>query len=187
MTSENEFSRTVKLADIGAGDMKHNIAASESERAALSERFDLLSLEKLEAVITVSATEKGISAKGKIWAELVQACTATGEPVPDSIADDIDLLFMAPPQHGEDAEIELLPDECEVIFHDGKVVDLGEAAAQSMGLAINPYPRSKIADEKLRAAGVKSEEEEARELEARKAVSGPFAGLAGLQQPKNKP
>ncbi|NJM50288.1 MAG: DUF177 domain-containing protein [Sphingomonadales bacterium] len=183
MTTENEFSRTVKLADIGAGETHHHIAPDEKERIALARRFDLVSLEKLEAAITLSAGEKGIRAKGRIAAELVQACTATGEPLSDTIDEAMDLLFIAEPTHEEEAEIELLADECDVIFHDGKLIDLGEAAAQTMGLAINPYPRSKSANQKLRAAGVKSEEQMAKEAEDEKAASGPFAALAELKKP----
>jgi uncharacterized metal-binding protein YceD (DUF177 family) len=172
MTSPNEFSRVVKLDMLGSGDVRHEISADEAERAALCERFGLLSLDRLTATLSLTKSEKGIKATGSLIADLTQACTATGEAVADHIDEAIELLFV--PEPAEDGEVELDEEECESMFHDGKVVDIGEAAAQTMGLALNPYPRSPNADQTLRAAGVKSEEEE-------KVASGPFAALAALK------
>ena len=45
------------------------------------------------------------------------------------------------------------------MFNDGQTIDLGEAVAQSLGLSLNPYPRSPEAEKMLKAAGVKSEED----------------------------
>ncbi len=53
--------------------------------------------------------------------------------------------------------------------HDGQAVDLGEAIAQTLGLAINPFPRAPNADEVLKAAGVMQAED-----------ASPFARLKGL-------
>ena len=172
MSGENEFSHPVKLDDIGAGETRYEISASAAARAALAGRFALLALDRLSAEITLSRTAEGILATCRLIALLEQACVATGEAVPASLDEPIELLFVAAPE--EDGEVELDSSECDTMFHDGKVVDLGEAAAQTMGLALNPYPRSKAADETLRAAGVKSEEEA-------KAESGPFAALAALK------
>ena len=177
MNEPNEFSRPVKLDAIGTGKIVHDIAANEDECRALAARFDLLSLDSLTAAISLAKTAKGIEAKGQVKAQLTQACTVTGEPVPSDINETLSLLFIAAPDGHNidvDEEIELDEEECESMFHDGKTVDIGEAAAQTMGLALNPYPRGKSADEKLRAAGVKTEDEE-------KAASGPFAALAALK------
>jgi len=175
MSGPNEFSRSVKLADIGTGETVHEISANEAERLKLAERFELLALNLMTAKISLSRNTKGIQAKGQLHCELAQTCTATGEAIAEIIGEEIDVLFAPAPT--EDGDIELEAGECDTMFHDGKLVDLGEAAAQTMGLALNPYPRSKRADTKLRAAGVKSEDEE-------KAVSGPFAALAALKEQK---
>lgn len=174
MIEQNEFSRAIKLDMLGSGGVSHEIAANEAERAALCVRFNLLSLDRLTAVISLAKNDKGIKATGLLQADLTQACTATGEAVPGHMEEAVELLFV--PEPTEDGEVELDEEECESMFHDGKVVDIGEAAAQTLALALNPYPRSKNADKKLRDAGVKSEEEE-------KIASGPFAALAAL---KNK-
>ena len=54
-------------------------------------------------------------------------------------------------------------------------VDLGEAAAETMALALDPYPRAPEAPNVLREAGVLSEEE-----------AGPFGALAGLRDKLEK-
>ena len=71
-------------------------------------------------------------------------------------------------------EIELGEGELDVVFYEGGAVDLGEAVAQTLLLALDPYPRSPAAEAALREAGVKSEEEARIE-------SSPFAALAALK------
>jgi uncharacterized metal-binding protein YceD (DUF177 family) len=170
----NEFSVIIRMDDIGAGASSYTIAANEAERAALAQRFDLVRLDELTAEITLAKRADGIAAKGILRAMLAQACTATGTDVPTNINEPIDILFI--PEPNKDGEVELASEECDTMFHDGRGVDIGEASAQTMGLALNPYPRSKGAESALRRAGVKNEEEE-------KIAAGPFAALAAL---KNK-
>jgi len=57
------------------------------------------------------------------------------------------------------------------VFHDGAAIDLGGAIADTLALALDPYPRSAAAETALREAGVLSEEE-----------AGPFAALAQLKK-----
>ncbi|NWN13490.1 hypothetical protein GY655_27460, partial [Escherichia coli] len=64
-----------------------------------------------------------------------------------------------------------------IVFYSGGAIDLGEAAAETLALALDPYPRSPAAEAALRDAGVISEEEATRLAEE----SGPFGGLAGLR------
>ena len=68
-------------------------------------------------------------------------------------------------------EVELQPEDCDVVFHDGAAIDLGTAIADTLALSLDPYPRSASAEAALREAGVLSEEE-----------AGPFAALAKLRK-----
>jgi uncharacterized metal-binding protein YceD (DUF177 family) len=79
------------------------------------------------------------------------------------------------PLEGGEIEHELGADDPDTMFLEGQNIDLGEAVAQSLGLALDPYPRVVDADERLKAAGVKSEEE-----------AGPFGALAGLKDKLGK-
>ena len=100
---------------------------------------------------------------------MVQSCSVTGDPVPVAIDEPVDLLFVAEPGDAQD-EIELSEDACDTMFHDGAAIDLGEAAAETMALALDPFPRGPGAEACLKQAGVLGEEE-----------AGPFAALAALK------
>ena len=51
MSGAPEFSRRVKLARIGAEPYRQQISATDDERAALARRFDLVSLDRLDAAV----------------------------------------------------------------------------------------------------------------------------------------
>ncbi len=173
-----EFSYPVRLDVIGSAEITHNLSANAEERAALSARFDLASLDVLSAKLSMYRDDQGIRVRGSLSAELAQICVATGDPVLAKFDLPVDLMFVEEPDAPADGEIELAEDECDLLFHDGKAVDLGEAVAQSLGLALDPYPKAPSADAVLRAAGVKSEDEI-------KAETGPFAALATLKSKRD--
>jgi uncharacterized metal-binding protein YceD (DUF177 family) len=175
-----EFNRAIPLSEIGAGAVERTIEADESERAALATRFELLGLSKLSATISLHRDGEAFVAKGRFVADAVQACVATGAAVAAHIDAPLEVRFIADPGHAPDTEIELTGDDCDTVFHNGRVIDLGEVAAQSLALALDPFPRSAKAQEILKAAGV-IEEEEAQ------AATGPFAALAALRDTGKKP
>jgi uncharacterized metal-binding protein YceD (DUF177 family) len=145
-------------------------AADEAERAAIAERLDLLGLERLEAALTLRLEGNKVRAEGRLRASVTQACVASGEPVPAMVDEKIALLFMPEPARTPDEELELSAEDLDVIFHDGREIDLGTAIADELSLALDPYPRSAKAEDALKEAGVLSEEQ-----------AGPFAALAALK------
>jgi uncharacterized metal-binding protein YceD (DUF177 family) len=159
MVGTNEFSHVVKLDEIGAGASTVSLSADLEARNALVVRFDLAALDSLEADLAVSRDSKGVLAKGRIRAVLSQYCVATGDPVPASLDEPMVIRFVPEPVVSADVEIELEADDCDTMFYDGQGVDLGEAVAQTLGLALDPYPRSPDALKHLQAAGVKTEDE----------------------------
>ncbi|HEX6217759.1 MAG TPA: YceD family protein, partial [Sphingomicrobium sp.] len=86
-----------------------------------------------------------------------------------------DLVFLPEPRSGGDEEIELAEGDLDTVFHDGSAIDLGGAIADTLALAIDPYPRSAGADAALKEAGVLTEEE-----------ASPFAALAALKEKLGK-
>jgi uncharacterized metal-binding protein YceD (DUF177 family) len=170
-----EFSRPIRLDTIGSLAQSVTIKANADERAALAARFDLVALDSLNATISYRSDAKGIKADGRLSAILSQRCVATGEPVAARIAEDFQILFTAPHVGEPLEEVELSPDDCDEIDHDGHVIELGEAVAQTLVLSLDPYPRHPDAAERLKAAGVLSEGE-----------AGPFGVLAGLRDKLGK-
>lgn len=159
----------ISLAKLRDG-QRIDYTADEAERAAVAERLDLLGLDRLEAVLTLYCTGEKVRAEGRLRASVTQACVATGDPVPAMMDEKIALLFMPEPAGTPDEEVELSADDLDVIFHDGREIDLSAAVADELSLALDPYPRSAGAEDALRDAGVLSEEQ-----------AGPFAALAALK------
>ena len=170
-----EFSRPFRIDTLGTQPRSVAIDANEEERAALAKRFGLLSIERLEAKARLGRTGEAIRAEGRLRAAVTQACIATDEPVPAAVEEEFRIEFRPHPEVGAEEEIELSEGELDVVFYDRAAVDLGEAVAETLALALNPYPRSPAAEAALREAGVKSEEEA-------KAESSPFAVLKGLKK-----
>jgi uncharacterized metal-binding protein YceD (DUF177 family) len=98
-------------------------------------------------------------ATGRFTADLAQFCIASHDPVPARLGEPVHIRFVPEPIVNGEVELELAPEDCDTMFHDGQTIDLGEAVAQSLGLSLNPYPRSPEAEKMLKAAGVKSEED----------------------------
>jgi uncharacterized metal-binding protein YceD (DUF177 family) len=163
-----EFSRPERLDTIGAGEREVRIAADQAERAALAKRFGVESVERLEAVLTVKREAAGIAVRGRVTGALVQACSVTGAPLDTTIDEPVALLFVE--RLDEQEEVELDAGALDTVEIEGGAVDLGEAAAETMALAIDPFVRSPDADAVLREAGVISEDEHR-----------PLGGLQGLK------
>ncbi len=90
---------------------------------------------------------------------MVQPCVATAVPVETIVDEPVTLRFVEPIVSGGDEEVELGGDALDTIEIEGGAIDLGEAAAETLALALDPYPRSPHAEEALRAAGVVREED----------------------------
>lgn len=175
MIATPEFSRTHKADAIGRLPANIQIAADPEERAALAKRFGLAALDRLEADYGLANEDGAIIARGRVRATLAQPCVATGAPVPETIDSDFVLRFVI--ERGEampeGEELELDAEDCDTIGYDGHVIDMGEAVAETMALAMEPFPRAPDADAYLKEAGVLSEEQ-----------ASPFAALLGLKDKK---
>lgn len=166
-----EFSRMVDAVMLPADPLV--LSADETECAALAERFGLESIAALDASIGLEPDGAAVIAQGTLRADIVQSCAVTGDDLPVEIRETVSLRFVregtVPPDHDE--EVELSADELDDIEFTGQRFDLGEAIAQSLGLAIDPYAEGPDAAS-AREAGLISSE----------AASGPFAALAALKK-----
>jgi uncharacterized metal-binding protein YceD (DUF177 family) len=167
----SEFGHRIPIDTIRDGH-RIDITADETERKAVAERLGLVSLDCLKAHVMLDREGARVNAKGRIGASLEQSCVATGDPVAEHIDEPFELVFVPEPaQSAPEQEIELGQADCDVVFYEGGAIDLGTAIADTLGLAMNPYPRSAGADAALKEAGVLSESE-----------AGPFAALAKLKR-----
>ena len=166
-----EFSRLCRIDMLGPEPRTLTVAAEEGERTALAKRFGLVSIDSLRAEFLLARREERILAEGIVHAAVTQSCVATGEPVEAAVEAPFRIEFRPLPaaRPGEE-EVELDAAELDIAFYEGASLDLGEAVAETLSLALDPWPRAPGAEAALRAAGVKSEEE-----------AGPFAALAALR------
>jgi uncharacterized metal-binding protein YceD (DUF177 family) len=137
-----EFSRPLSLDRIGATQHREEITATDKERAGLAERFGLLSLDSLTASFTLKRARKDlVRVKGHVTAELAQACVVTLDPVPARIDERFEVDFLEGVQPAvTDLELDAEAAEAPEPAPDGWI-DLGELAAEQLGLAMDPYPR----------------------------------------------
>jgi uncharacterized metal-binding protein YceD (DUF177 family) len=152
-----EFSRPERIDAIGDGERRITIAADSAERTAVAARFGLLAIDRLEATLAVRRQNGGIEVRGTVSATVTQACSITGDPLPVSIDEPVALQFVESLDGGE--EVELGEDALDTIEIEGGAIDLGEAAAETLALALDPFPRSPRAAAALQEAGVIAEDE----------------------------
>lgn len=171
--SAPEFSRMLDVRQIEG---KHTrLEPSAAERAALADRFGLVRIDSLVADLELVRDGRIVDARGRLVAAIVQPCAVSAEDLEVSI--DEPLFFRFVPESDVqvlDEEIELDASACDEIGYAGSQFDLGEAVAQSLGLAIDPYLTGPQADAARKAAGIGAPEDH-----------GPFAALKGLSLGKD--
>ena len=167
----DRFAHHLRLDQIRDGE-RIDLVADATECQAIARRLGLEALDRLEAHATLSKKGDIVRVEGRLAASLAQSCVVTGESIAAHLDEPFDLLFVSEPREtGPDEEIELGPEDCDVVFYDGAAIDLGNAIADTLALSLDPYPRSAGADAALKEAGVMSEAE-----------ASPFAALAKLKK-----
>ena len=173
-----ELSHPVPLHDIGTRSNHHSITARPTELAALTARFGLARLDHLSAELDVRQDASGIRVTGKVSGHAVQICVVSGTDVPVAIDEAVDLLFARISTTGIE-EIELSAPDLDVLPLDGELIDLGEVAADTLGLALDPFPHASETEIAEARARLMNEEEAARLAAEDSASRNPFRVLKG--------
>ena len=163
-----EFFRPIDVRQVTPKPTK--VSATEAERKALARRFGLVAIDRLQATVKIEREGEALAARGRLSAAIVQSCAVSGEDLPVTIDEPLALRFV-PAAQPEAEEIELAETDLDEIPFEGDVIDLGEAVAQSLALAIDPYATGPEAERVRKEAGLSDE-----------AASGPFAALAALRK-----
>lgn len=163
-----EFSRTVPLVRLGPAPFRQQIEATADERERLARRFDLVALDRVTATVTLYRRDRdAILLEAEFEAEFAQSCVVTLEPVAGRLSQSFTLLYG--PVGEDQAEIELGVDETLFEPLTGDAVDIGEAVAQELSLALPEFPRAPDA---------------VIDVEAAETADTPFAALARLHDPE---
>lgn len=162
MSSGAEFARPCAVDRLPVGGQAFAVAASEAERSALAERFDLDGLDRLEAegsveAVPVAGSSPLVEVRGRLRADARQRCVVTLEPVPATLDTEFRRIFTREPVDeavgAAEIEIDALDDDEPEPLPAGGTLDLGELVAEELAVALDPYPRSPGADAVLAGAG----------------------------------
>lgn len=172
-----EFSRLIAIDRVPPEGTAERISATEDERQALAERFGLIAIHELSALLRLEPWRRGgIKVVGRFDARVEQTCVVTLEPFEETLKEDIARFFAgrnAPgPRPVVHSVVSLEEDEADMIS--GNSIDLGELVAESLGLALDPYPRKPGAE--FASSAIGSEKGKSQ---------SPFAALQSLK-PKQK-
>ena len=164
--SAGELQRIVKLDRLPAKPVV--IEASAEERGALAARFDLPAIHALSAEVSLEAVGTAIEARGTLKASFDQLCAIANTAFANTMNVPLAIRFVPTLAPGSEEEaIEFAENEPDEIEYDGAALDLGEAVAQSFGLALDPYAIGPEAEVARLEAGIVGED----------LPSGPFAVL----------
>ena len=142
-SDSQEFSRFVEADSVGTHRMERRISANPDERAALAKRFDLIGIDRLEAVFSLKRAGTGvIHVAGELEAEVTQSCVVTLAPVPARVAESFSADFADEDRRpNADPDLDFDAEDPPEPIRNGHI-DLGELAAEQLALALDPYPRA---------------------------------------------
>ena len=176
-----EFSRPLPTEALEALDeegRRERIEAGEAERAALARRLGLVALDRLVAELELRLQPGGkvIEVTGQLEAEVTQTCVVSLVPLERRLSEAFTALYTSEPAEDDDPDVDMeaedlaAEDPPEPLGPEG--LDLGEAVAQQLAVALDPYPRGEGVS--LEALDWKERGEEAGE-------DSPFGALRSLR------
>lgn len=160
-----EFPHPLPLAHVPAGGVTLRLSPDATQREALARRMGILAVHGLAAELTLTPVEEGcIAVRGVLRAEVEQECVVSLDPVRQAIEEPVAWRLLPDGKEPTDGDDD--PDDIEC---PGSVADLGEALAQQLSLALDPYPK---------ADGARRPDDPGDT-----GTHGPFAALAKLKRP----
>ena len=151
-----------------------HLKADEATLEALSQRFELPAINVLEGDVEINAIEGGMKLCGQLRADLVQQCALSLQPIVVRIDEPFSIFYLADGLPEDDGEAIVDAEHEDVVaMMDGKV-DVGEALAQTLSLALDPFPR---AEDAILPQGVISEDD----LKTSHRLDNPFSILEKLR------
>lgn len=133
----HEISRLVPLARIGSAPLEVTVRATEAECRSLAARMMLPAIGSLECRFVLRRDGGTAIAEGQLRAQVVQVCVVSLDEFEAPVEETFVVRFVPA---GTEAEA-IDPEAEDEIPYEGNTIDLGEATAQQLALALDPYPR----------------------------------------------
>jgi uncharacterized metal-binding protein YceD (DUF177 family) len=133
-----EFSHRLAVERIGPAGQTITIEATVAERAALAARLQLAMISALTCRFHLRPAAAGtVTAEGWLDAVVTQTCVVSLDEFEAPVGDHFVIYFVPAGDEGDDID----PESIDEIPYDDGMIDLGEAAAEQLALALDPWPR----------------------------------------------
>jgi uncharacterized metal-binding protein YceD (DUF177 family) len=164
---------------LAAGGIDRTFVASDEECRQIARALEIVACRRLEATVTLRPIgQRRFRLRGRLQAEVEQACVLTLQPVIEALDEPIETEFWPEDQLAEPpADPETIVDPTAEEGPEpirGGVIDLGAFLFEVLAVSIDPYPR---------APGAVFEPAADPDAEAA-AAEHPFAKLAALKRDK---
>lgn len=176
-----EEARRVSVADLRAASLHFEGSLDAAARAALAKRFDIPEVTSLSYDLTTRPWRTGVRVTGSIAGGVIQECVVTLDPVPGEIDEDVDRGFLpmetlySEDKPGSEHEVVADSELGDIPEPLTDPLDMADIVAETLGVALDPYPRSADAQEAV-FSSIPPGAEPIVEAEIK-----PFAGLAALR------
>lgn len=122
------------------------VEATEAERAALAKRFGLPSIESLTAEYHLKLVAGGplVRLTASFAADVTQTCVVTLDPFAARVEDSFEMLYGPAADEyrpGQEIHLDVEASDPPEPFDAAGMVDVGEAVAEHLALALDPFPR----------------------------------------------
>jgi uncharacterized metal-binding protein YceD (DUF177 family) len=142
------------------------LTASAEACAALAERLGIPAVASVTCAFRFTPEPQGVFlAEGTLQARVTQICVVSDEAFESDIAETFRLRFVPAESISEEIDV----DGDDEVPYEGNLLDLGEATAEQLALALPPWPRAPGAE---------------LPPEARDDSANPFAVLRALRKPQ---
>jgi uncharacterized metal-binding protein YceD (DUF177 family) len=159
-----ELHRPIAVDRIGPAGLDVTVEAAAAELTVLGHRMGLPAVLALTCAFHLHRdAAHRLVARGHLHAEVMQTCVVSLEDFPAAVEEEFTVLFVPVGEETENDD----PDTPDEIGYEDGVIDLGEAAAEQLALALDPYPHAPGAE--LPESGNDPEDH-------------PFAALAALKR-----
>jgi uncharacterized metal-binding protein YceD (DUF177 family) len=141
-----EFHRPAPAERVGEAGFEQRVEADAAERAALARRLGVPALAALACRFRLTRAAGGapgvIVAEGHLEAQVTRVCVVSLDEFEVAVEEKFRVRFA--PAGLESDQFDLDADD-EIPYRSG-TIDLGEAAAEQLSLALDPYPRKPDAE-----------------------------------------
>jgi uncharacterized metal-binding protein YceD (DUF177 family) len=134
-----ELHRPLPAEKVGEHPYLIEVVADVAECAALAARMQIPAVRSLVCQFRLTTGQGGsIAAQGALRARVTQICVVSLEPFDSDVHEDFRVRFVPAGRENDDDD----PEADDELPYEGASIDLGEAAAEQLALALDPYPRA---------------------------------------------